>query len=78
MAAIRLDHDHDPSLYNGPPYIVAENIFDEYDIEGCERAPKRRTYDASGRSEIRTVAFRRTKRRSFEGSDARNGAKNAS
>jgi hypothetical protein len=45
-------------LYNGPPYVVAEDIFDEYDIEGCEKAPKRRTYDASGRVEIRKVKAR--------------------
>lgn len=22
--------------FNGPPYAVAEMVFDEYDIEGCE------------------------------------------
>jgi len=28
--------DHDDHLwFNGPPYAVAENVFDEYDIEGC-------------------------------------------
>jgi hypothetical protein len=52
IAAIRLDHDDDPSWYNGPPYALAECIFDEYDIEGCEPAPKRRTYDATGHAEI--------------------------
>ncbi len=36
IAAIRLDMDHDPSWYNGPPYLVVESVFDEYDIEGCE------------------------------------------
>jgi hypothetical protein len=36
IAAIRLDHDDDPSWYNGPPYAVAETVFDEYDQEGCE------------------------------------------
>lgn len=60
IAAIRLNHDDDPNWYNGPPYAVVEYIFDEYDIGGCERAPKRRTYDASGRKEIATVPFRRT------------------
>lgn len=35
IAAIRLDLDHDPSWYNGPPYGVSEVIFDEYEIEGC-------------------------------------------
>lgn len=22
--------------FNGPPYGVAETVFDEYDLEGCE------------------------------------------
>lgn len=26
----------DPSWLNGPPYAVAEAVFDEYDQEGCE------------------------------------------
>ena len=25
----------DPRDLNGPPYGVAENVFDEYDVEGC-------------------------------------------
>jgi hypothetical protein len=25
----------DDSWYYGPPYAVAEHVFDEYDIEGC-------------------------------------------
>ena len=29
------DHPDDPSWYNGPPYAVAEHVFDEYDQEGC-------------------------------------------
>jgi hypothetical protein len=52
IAAIRLDYDNDPSWYNGPPYAIVEDVFDEFSIEGCERAPKRRTYDASGRAKI--------------------------
>jgi hypothetical protein len=35
IAAIKLDHEDDPSWYNGPPYAVAEYVFDEYDMEGC-------------------------------------------
>lgn len=35
ITAFRLDHDDDPSWYNGPPYAVAEIVFDEDDIEGC-------------------------------------------
>jgi hypothetical protein len=26
------------SWFNGPPYAVAEQVFDEYDIEGCSPA----------------------------------------
>lgn len=36
IVAFRLDHEDDPSWYNGPPYAVAEVVFDEYDQEGCE------------------------------------------
>ena len=25
----------DPSDLNGPPYMVVEHVFDEYDLEGC-------------------------------------------
>jgi hypothetical protein len=60
IAAIRLNHDDDPSWYNGPPYAVMETVFDEYDFEGCEPAPERRTYDATA-SEVAPV--RRHKRR---------------
>jgi len=35
ITAIRLDRDADPSWYNGPPYTVAEVVFDEYDTEAC-------------------------------------------
>ena len=45
IAAIKLDHDHDPSWYNGPPYAVAEHVFDEDAMEGLSSAPKRRTID---------------------------------
>lgn len=55
IAAITLDMDHDPSWYAGPPYGVAEFLFDEDGIEGCERAPTRRGYDDSGRKRIVTV-----------------------
>jgi hypothetical protein len=36
VVAFRLDHEDDPSWYKGPPYAVAETVFDEYDQEGCE------------------------------------------
>ncbi len=35
IVAIKLDKD-DKSWYNGPPYAVAEEVFDEYDFEGCD------------------------------------------
>ena len=54
IAAIRLDLDHDPRWYNGPPYAVVEDVFDEDSIEGCELAPVERVYDDSGRSRIVT------------------------
>jgi hypothetical protein len=52
IAAIRLDLDHDPAWYNGPPYAVVECVFDEDDMEGCDSAPEKREFDDSGRSEI--------------------------
>jgi hypothetical protein len=35
IIAFRLDHEDDPTWYSGPPYAVAECVFDEYDQEGC-------------------------------------------
>jgi hypothetical protein len=35
LIAIALEHPDDPSWYNGPPYAVAECIFDENDRRGC-------------------------------------------
>jgi hypothetical protein len=35
VAVCLSDHPDDPSWYNGPPYAVAETVFDEYDLEGC-------------------------------------------
>jgi hypothetical protein len=34
IVAIRLDAP-DSGWYNGPPYAVAESVFDESDLEGC-------------------------------------------
>jgi hypothetical protein len=39
VVAIALDHDDDPSWYNGPPYAVAEQVFDEDDLAGCSFSP---------------------------------------
>ena len=59
ITAIKLDHDDDPAWYNGPPYALAEDVFDEYAIEGLSPAPKRRTYDDSGK--LKVVRWLRTK-----------------
>ena len=37
IIAIKLDQD-DPRNYNGPPYSIAESVFDEDDFGGCEPA----------------------------------------
>lgn len=29
----------DQAWFNGPPYAVVENVFDEYDIENCQPNP---------------------------------------
>ena len=36
IIAFRLDHEDDPTWYSGPPYAVAETVFDENDLKGCE------------------------------------------
>jgi hypothetical protein len=35
IAVCLSDHTDDSSWFNGPPYAVAESVFDEYDQEGC-------------------------------------------
>jgi len=36
ICAIKIDeHPGDPSWFNGPPYAVAEHVFDEYGFGGC-------------------------------------------
>jgi hypothetical protein len=52
IAAIRLNLDHDPFWYSGPPYRVVEHVFDEDGMEGCDPAPQKCEFDDSGRSEI--------------------------
>lgn len=39
IAAILIVDDKEPSWYNGPPYAVLEDVFDENDMPGCEPAP---------------------------------------
>lgn len=41
VIAIALEYAEDPSWYNGPPYAVAETVFDEY--EGKTRNGNLRT-----------------------------------
>jgi hypothetical protein len=38
IVAIKLDQQ-DERNYNGPPYSIAEFVFDEYDLEGCSLDP---------------------------------------
>jgi hypothetical protein len=35
IVAIPMEHDDDPSWYNGPPYALSETVFDENDMTGC-------------------------------------------
>ena len=35
VIAIKLDRPDDPSWYDGPPYAVAEHVFDEDEVEAC-------------------------------------------
>lgn len=38
ITAIMIEEELDASWYNGPPYAVAEVVFDEYEIPSCYRA----------------------------------------
>jgi hypothetical protein len=42
-AAATPETTNDASWFVGPPYAVPEEVFDEYDIEGCSLSP-----DANG------------------------------
>jgi hypothetical protein len=55
IAAIRLDLDHDPRWYDGPPYAVLEHVFDEEGIEDCEPAPVARIFDDSGKARLVSI-----------------------
>ena|GEM_PF-1471384 len=39
IVAILLDQE-DPRNYNGPPYSIPENVFDEYNLDGCSLDPE--------------------------------------
>ena len=43
ITAIKLNQDDDPSWYNGPPYAVAELVFDEDDQLGCTPEPEEKS-----------------------------------
>ena len=58
IAAIKLDLDHDPAWYGGPPYAVAESVFDEYGIEDCDPAPQERSFDDRGKAGLVIVPRR--------------------
>ena len=40
IVAIQIEPGKDPSWYNGPPYAVAEFVFDEDDIVACKKWEK--------------------------------------
>ena len=50
IVAIRLDKE-DHSWYKGPPYAVAESVFDEYDVQGCYESEEIRNSDIDGGAE---------------------------
>lgn len=39
IVAIHMEDGRDPSWLKGPPYAVAEHVFDEYDMDGCSKEP---------------------------------------
>lgn len=39
IVAIHVEDDRDPSWLNGPPYALAEIVFDEHDFAGCYKEP---------------------------------------
>ena len=51
VIAIRLDAP-DASWYTGPPYAVAECVFDEDDLEGCSLEPLPRTTERDSPPDI--------------------------
>ena len=40
IIAIKIENEQPDWYYNGPPYGVVENVFDEFDIEGCSPASR--------------------------------------
>jgi hypothetical protein len=48
MASITKTVDSDPRRLNGPPYAVAEVVFDEYDLPACFRTKAELLADGGG------------------------------
>lgn len=54
IVAIKVsDHQDDPSWFNGPPYAVAEMVFDEDDLKGCSGLQAGKGPSVSGRGSRR-------------------------
>lgn len=51
VTAIQIEDDRDPRWYNGPPYAVAEVVFDEYDFADCALSFEESIEDAIYESE---------------------------
>ncbi len=48
IAAIRLDLDHDPAWYNGPPYAVVEHVFRPHPNPPPQARERGQPSDAAG------------------------------
>lgn len=46
ITAIHIEDGRDANWYNGPPYPVAEVVFDEYDLPGCHCSEEEAIEDA--------------------------------
>jgi hypothetical protein len=49
IVAMKLDQE-DSRNYSGPPYSIAEHVFDEYDLGGCSLDPKDFEFLSTSRS----------------------------
>lgn len=62
VVAIQLDHEDDPSWYNGPPYAVTEELFAQERLPGCHPAPSHdlvvEAVAADAEGEADTVSYR--------------------
>jgi hypothetical protein len=39
IVAVHIEEGRDPSWLSGPPYAVAEVVFDEHDFSSCTQTP---------------------------------------